>query len=115
MGRTRPIDHDVELYFAEPSQATHRQYLALRCFLFEGDTADIVAAKYGYTTSTIYTIARNFKARLVNRQVKGGQYRRAKVGHFGGKKIRIIWAIFRLLSAIGFAAVSDDSYNFQSL
>ena len=64
MGRTRPIDPEIELYFAEPSQATHRQYLALRCFLFEGDNAEVVAAKYGYTASTIYTIARDFKTRL---------------------------------------------------
>ena len=71
MGRTRPIDPDVELYFAEPSQAIHRQYLALRCFLFEGCSAEVVAAKYSYTVSTIYTIARNFKARLAECQQRG--------------------------------------------
>jgi hypothetical protein len=65
MGRTRPIDPAVEQYFAEPSQAIHRQYIALRSFLFEGDTAESVAVKYGYTVSTIYTIARDFKARLL--------------------------------------------------
>ena len=64
MGRTRPVDPLVELYFAEAAQTFHRQYLALRSFLFEGDTAEIVAAKYGYTVSTIYTIARDFKSRL---------------------------------------------------
>jgi hypothetical protein len=64
MGRTRPIDPDVEQYFAKPSQALHRQYLAMRSFLFEGDTAEGVAAKYGYTVSTVYTIARDFKTRM---------------------------------------------------
>ena len=64
MGRTRPIDPNVELYFAEPSQAVHRQYLALRSFLFEGDIAEVVASKYGYTVNSVYTIARNFKTRL---------------------------------------------------
>jgi tRNA G26 N,N-dimethylase Trm1 len=64
MGRTRPIDPVVEKYFAEPNQTAHRQYLALRGFLFEGNTAEDIAAKYGYTVSTVYTIARDFKTRL---------------------------------------------------
>ena len=64
MGKTRPIDPAVERYFAEPSQTLHRQYLALRSFLFDGDSAEAVAAKYGYTPSSVYTIARDFKARL---------------------------------------------------
>ena len=71
MGKTRPIDPAVEQYFAEPSQAFHRQYLALRSFLFEGDTADAVAEKYGYTVSTVYTIARDFKERLIECTDKG--------------------------------------------
>jgi hypothetical protein len=62
MGKTRPVDPFVVQYFAEPSQPFHRQYLALRSFLFEGDTAETVAAKYGYTVNTVYTIARDFKA-----------------------------------------------------
>jgi DNA-binding transcriptional MerR regulator len=62
--KTRPIGPNVEQYFAEPYQASHRQYLALRSFLFEGDTAESVAAKYGYTVNTVYTIARDFKTRL---------------------------------------------------
>ena len=63
MAKTRPVDTVVEKYFSEPSQTFHRQYLALRSF-FGGDTAETVAAKYGYTVSTIYTIAKNFKVRL---------------------------------------------------
>jgi transposase len=64
MGKTRPVDPFVAQYFAEPSQPIHRQYLALRSFLFEGNTAETVAAKFGYTVNTVYTIARDFKARL---------------------------------------------------
>ena len=64
MSKTRSVDPHVIKYFAEPGQALHRQYLALRSFLFEGDTAETVAAKYGYTVNTVYTIARDFKARL---------------------------------------------------
>jgi hypothetical protein len=66
MGKTRPIDPTVEQYFAKPSQPLHRQYLALRSFLFDGDTAEAVAAKHGYTVNTVYTIARNFKADLAS-------------------------------------------------
>jgi transposase len=71
MGKTRPVDPIVAQYFAEPSQSLHRQYLALRSFLFEGDTAETVAAKYGYTVNTVYTIARDFKARLTERLNQG--------------------------------------------
>jgi len=64
MGKTRPADPTVEHYFAEPSHSLHRQYLALRSFLFDGKTAEAVASTYGYTANTVYTIARNFKIRL---------------------------------------------------
>ena len=64
MGKTRPVDLSVENYFSEPAQSLHRQYLAMRSFFMDGDTAETVAAKYGYKTSTIYTIARDFKVRL---------------------------------------------------
>ena len=64
MGKTRPIDPVIEQYFAVPSHTLHRQYLALRSFLFDGETAEAVAEKYGYTANTVYTIARDFKGRL---------------------------------------------------
>ena len=66
MGKTRPIDSSVEQYFAEPSQTLHRQYLALRSFFFEGNTAEAVATKYVYTVNTVYTIARDFKVHLMD-------------------------------------------------
>jgi hypothetical protein len=66
MRKTRPVDPIVEQYFANPSQTLHRQYLALRSFLYEGENAESVAEKYGYTANTVYTIARDFKARLAS-------------------------------------------------
>ena len=63
MGKTRHVDPVVEKYFAEPS-ALQRQFLAMRSFLFEENTAETVAATYGYTVNTVYTLARNFKIRL---------------------------------------------------
>jgi len=64
MGKTRPIDPAIEHYFAEPNNALHRQYLALRSFLYEGDAAKAVAIKYGYTANTVFTLAKNLKVRL---------------------------------------------------
>jgi len=72
MGKTRSIDPVVEQYFAEPNLALHRQYLALRYFLLDGASAELVAAKYGYTVNTVYTIARNFKTRLTECGKHGG-------------------------------------------
>ena len=51
-------------YFSKPEQPLHRQYLALRSFFLENKTAEAVAAEYGYTVSTIYTLARDFKLKL---------------------------------------------------
>jgi transposase len=71
VGKTRPVDPSVEQYFSEPSQAIHRQYLALRSFLFNGDSAETVAAKYGYAVNTVYTLARDFKVRLTDCAAQG--------------------------------------------
>ena len=64
MGKTRPAEPVIIQYFALPDEPLHRQYIALRSFLYDGNTADDVAAKYGYTVSTVYTLARDFKAKL---------------------------------------------------
>ena len=64
MGKTRPSEPSITQYFAAPAQPLHRQYVALRSFLYDGNTAEAVAAEYGYTVSTVYTLARNFKAKL---------------------------------------------------
>ena len=64
MWKTRPTEPNVSLYFAEPNQPIHRQYLALRGFLHEGRSAEEIASEYGYTPNTIYTLARNFKNKL---------------------------------------------------
>ena len=64
MGKTRPIEPAIVKYFAEPSQPTHRQYLALRSFFLNGRNAEEVAKEFGYTANTIYTLARDFRGRL---------------------------------------------------
>ena len=64
MNRSRLPDKHVVDYFANQSEAQHRQFIALRSFLYDGKPADEVAVKSGYSVTTIYTLARNFKIRL---------------------------------------------------
>jgi len=64
MGKTRPSEPVIIQYFGNPDKSLHRQYLALRSFLYDGNSADAVAVEYGYTVSTVYTLARDFKAKL---------------------------------------------------
>ena len=66
MGKTRPTEAAIVQYFAEPNQPIHRQFLALRSFFYEGLNAEEAATKFGYTSNTIYTLARNFRDRLQN-------------------------------------------------
>ena len=82
MGRTRPIDPRAAQYFASPTQPVHRQYLALRSFYHEGKSAEDVAACYGYTVHAVYSLARNFKAKLENGKGDGADpfFRDAKMG-----------------------------------
>ncbi len=49
-------------YFAHPSSTRHRQYLALRAFFYDGMTADEAGERYGYSTHTMYSMARDLKA-----------------------------------------------------
>jgi len=64
MGKTRPSQPSIIKYFALPDLPLHRQYIALRSFLYDGNSAEAVAAEFGYTVSTVYTLARDFKAKL---------------------------------------------------
>jgi len=66
MKASKDLESAVIQYFSEPKLATHRQYCALRSFLYEGNSAKDVAAEYGYEVSTIYTLARDFKLKLQN-------------------------------------------------
>ena len=82
MGRTRPIDVKVERYFAAPEQPLHRQYLALRSFYYDSKPAEEVASLYGYTVHAVYSLAKNFKAKLESGKSEGIDpfFRDAKMG-----------------------------------
>ncbi len=51
----------IRTFFERPEKSAHRQYEALRAFLYEGRTARQVAARFGYSPSTVYTLVGNFR------------------------------------------------------
>ncbi|MCL2058116.1 MAG: hypothetical protein FWH01_03520 [Oscillospiraceae bacterium] len=63
MLKTNP-NADYSSYFIEPSSAVHKQYLALRSFFADGQTAEQVAKATGYSASTVYSMVRDFKEKL---------------------------------------------------
>ena len=72
MAKTRVPTTEVLEYFSNPSFATHRQYLALRMFFYDGASAEEVAQEFGYKPTAVYSFARNFKHKLVECQNDGG-------------------------------------------
>ena len=71
MAPSNDSEINVIQYFSELEHPLHRQYLALRSFFYEGNSAKDVADEYGYTVSTIYTLARDFKLKLQDCSEKG--------------------------------------------
>jgi transposase len=55
---------DYASYFTEPTNPTHKQYLALRRFFADGHTAEQIAKETGYSKSTVYSMVRDFKEKL---------------------------------------------------
>ena len=64
MSKTRSPDKEIIEYFALHQRPMHKQYLAMRRFLFDQASAETVAEEFNYTVSTIYTLARDFRKRL---------------------------------------------------
>lgn len=56
----------AEEYFIKPQTSAQKQFCALLGFFKDGLPAQEVAKKYGYTTSTLYTLVRNFKKQIKN-------------------------------------------------
>jgi len=50
-------------FFLEPEFPAQRQYEALRAYLVEGGSAEQVAQRFGYSTATVYSLCREFRAR----------------------------------------------------
>ena len=53
---------DLLKYFSEPVSKRQKQYEAVRAFFVDKLSAEAIAFKFGYKTSTIYTIIRDVKA-----------------------------------------------------
>jgi hypothetical protein len=49
-------------FFARPSGPNHRRYEALRAYLWEGTTAEEAAARAGYSSATLRSVVRDFRA-----------------------------------------------------
>lgn len=50
-------------FFQNPVEPMHKQYEALRMFFVDDKTAEQTADRFGYTTNTIYTLIRDFRAK----------------------------------------------------
>lgn len=48
-------------FFTSPADVTQRRYEALRAYFVEGHTAADVAARFGYATSTVVAMVRDFR------------------------------------------------------
>jgi predicted DNA-binding transcriptional regulator AlpA len=60
---------DICGYFESPQNRHHKQYEAVRAFLYEKKPAEEVAKKFGFTKTTVYSLARDFKKRLKQDQL----------------------------------------------
>lgn len=54
-------------FFINPQNVLHKQYEALRSFYIDGCLAEDVAKQHGYTKSAFYSLIRDFKIRLQNK------------------------------------------------
>ena len=61
-----PPNVECVSYFTNPSSPVHRQYLALKLFFVDELTAEQVSVGSGYSTSTVYSMVRDFKKKLTD-------------------------------------------------
>ena len=71
---------DFHTYFTEPSSPAHKQYLALRRFFADGFSAEQVAKESGYSTSTVYSLVRDFKEKMGKNDSEDPFFKEIKTG-----------------------------------
>jgi transposase len=71
---------DIVSYFDSPQNLCHKQYIAVRSFLYEKKSAQDVAKKYGYTKATIYSMARDFKELFANKKLDDYLFSKVQLG-----------------------------------
>ena len=79
MLKTNPNEKYLS-YFTEPSTSIHKQYLAVRRFFVDGCTAEQVAEESGYSTSTVYSLVRDFKEELSDQTTEDPFFKLIKTG-----------------------------------
>ena len=60
----------IRIFFENPSSSIHRQYEALRAYLYEKLSVKEVAKKYGYSENSLYCFASRFKKQLKKNQAE---------------------------------------------
>ncbi len=55
-------DSELAHYFNNPTSQRQKQYEVVRALVLEKQSVDAVAKKFGYKTSTIYSLLRDVKA-----------------------------------------------------
>jgi len=71
---------DLQEYFDSPQYRHQKQYEAVRAFVYEKRPADEVAKKFGYTKTTIYSMARDFRKRLAQGRLDQHLFAAPKLG-----------------------------------
>lgn len=64
---TPNINMSPQTYFMHPTSTCHRQYEALRAFFCEKISADLITKKFGYSINGFYSLIRDFKQKLSQR------------------------------------------------
>jgi DNA-binding transcriptional MerR regulator len=71
---------DVRSYFDSPQNLCHRQYEAIRAFLYEKKSAHEVARKYNYAKATVYSMARDFKNLFATKKLDNYLFSKSQLG-----------------------------------
>ncbi len=71
---------DPKTYFSSPTHVLHKQYEALRAFFVDGLSAEDASTEFGYTSSSFYSLVRDFKQRIANDDFQEPFFITRKVG-----------------------------------
>ena len=101
-------------YFTFAANPLQKQYLALRMFFVEGCSAKQVALKYGYETTTVYSLIRDFKEKLTSGSgdpfFKETHLGRPKLDH-GGEINRLVVAYRKKYLSVPEIKAALDAQN----
>ena len=67
-------------FFSQPNTPRQKQYEALRAFYVDKIPAKKVAAKFGYTLSTFYSLTKEFRVTLIQEQPEAHYFIHPQLG-----------------------------------